>query len=68
MNKQVKTILQLLVGVGIAAGLLYLTFRNRTLEDLVSSMKEADLFWLMIGGYISVVNVYLQGTEMETHA
>ncbi|MEM7368831.1 MAG: lysylphosphatidylglycerol synthase transmembrane domain-containing protein [Bacteroidota bacterium] len=48
MNKQVKTFLQLFVGIGIAAGLLYLTFRNSSWED-ISRLQEADPLLLVLG-------------------
>ncbi|MDX2249075.1 MAG: lysylphosphatidylglycerol synthase transmembrane domain-containing protein [Bacteroidia bacterium] len=49
MKKYLKTILQLVIGLGIATALLYLTFRDRSLEDLFQSMKEADIFWMLMG-------------------
>lgn len=58
MNKQVKTFLQLFVGIGIAAGLLYLTFRNSSWED-ISRLKEADPFLLVLGaGALFVMYIF----------
>lgn len=50
MKKHLKTIIQLVIGLGIATALLYLTFRDRSLGDLFIAMRQADVFWLMMGG------------------
>ncbi|MEM7657271.1 MAG: lysylphosphatidylglycerol synthase transmembrane domain-containing protein [Bacteroidota bacterium] len=50
MNKQLKTALQLIVGIGIAAALLYLTFRDSSLEEL-AGLKETNFFWVGMGGF-----------------
>lgn len=47
----------MVVGLGIAGGLLYLTFRNRPISDLIASMKEADLFWTLMGA-LGLFGVY----------
>ncbi|MEZ4829480.1 MAG: lysylphosphatidylglycerol synthase transmembrane domain-containing protein [Bacteroidia bacterium] len=50
MKKHLKTLVQLIAGTGIAAALLYLTFKDRSIADLFSVLNEADIFWLMMGG------------------
>ncbi|RMG56454.1 MAG: UPF0104 family protein [Bacteroidetes bacterium] len=49
MKRSLKTIAQLLLGLGIAGLLLYLTFRDSSLGDIIQDMRAADPFWLGMG-------------------
>lgn len=55
MKRSFKTIAQLLLGLGIAGALLYLTFRHSSLEDLTRDMRAADPFWLAMGALALLV-------------
>ena len=58
MNKNVKTFLQLLVGIGLAAVLMYITFKDRSLGGLMDDMKEAEPFWLAMSAFM-LLGVYI---------
>lgn len=60
MNKRLRTLLQLLVGVLISAALLYLTYRKRSFRGLMADMAEADPVLLGLSGLILIVVFWLR--------
>ncbi|MDX1906662.1 MAG: lysylphosphatidylglycerol synthase transmembrane domain-containing protein [Bacteroidia bacterium] len=46
MQKITRQFFQLLLWTLVAVGLVYLTFRDRSLADLLSAMRQADPFWV----------------------
>ena len=46
MRPWLKNLLQFLIGIGLAAGLLYLTYRDTDLNQLWETLSSADPFWL----------------------
>lgn len=60
MNKRVRTLLQLLVGVLISAALLWLTYRKRDFGDLVNDMAAADTTMVVLSGMVLLVVFWLR--------
>ncbi|MCB0845094.1 MAG: flippase-like domain-containing protein, partial [Bacteroidetes bacterium] len=58
MNKNLKTLLQLTIGVLIAAALMYITFKDRSIGDLANDMKAADPFWMFMAA-LTLLAVYI---------
>ncbi len=65
MNKRLSTILQLLVGVGISAALLYLTYRKRSLTDLAADMSLADPLLLWLSGAALLLQYYFRALRWK---
>lgn len=60
MNKRVRTLLQLLVGVLISAALLWLTYRKRDFGELVDDMAAADTTMVVLSGMVLLVVFWLR--------
>lgn len=55
-----KKIINTLVGLVIGAGFLVLTFKDKSLNDVIDSIKEADLFWVGINGLCLFITFFLR--------
>lgn len=60
MNKRLRTLLQLLVGVLISAALLWLTYRKRDFGDLVNDMAQADTTMVVLSGMVLLLVFWLR--------
>ncbi|MDP5171712.1 MAG: flippase-like domain-containing protein [Bacteroidia bacterium] len=60
MNKRLRTLLQLLVGILISAALLYLTYRKRSFSDLLADMGQADPALLVMSGGVLLLVFWLR--------
>ena len=54
-----KRVRQSLIGLVIAIGALYYTLRNVSIEELITSFKDADLFYIGLGLVITVSYTHL---------
>lgn len=50
MNNQLKTLLQFVLGVGLAGGLLYYVYKDTSWEQLSRDLGQADLMWIGLAG------------------
>lgn len=55
MSTTLKNILQNILGIAIGAVFLYLTIRDKDLDQVWVSLKNADLFWVGLSGVILVI-------------
>lgn len=65
MKRSFKTFAQLLLGLGIAAGLLYLTFRDSSFAELTAGMQAANPFWLGMGGLSLLIMFLLRALRWQ---
>ncbi len=58
MKKSVKNIIQVLIGFVIGAYFLYITLREQNFEEIMTSLKDTDITWALLGG-VSLLAVFL---------
>ena len=65
MNKTLKNILQTLAGFIIGGIFLYFTLRNKNLDEIVASLKNADAFWMILSAVFLALTFVLRALRWE---
>lgn len=65
MKVSLRTLLQLLAGIGLSAVLLYLTFQDRSFSSLTDAMKQADMFWFFWCGVAQFLILMLRSFRWQ---
>ncbi len=65
MSKTLKNILQTLAGFIIGGLFLYFTLRNKPLDDIVASLKNADMFWMIMSAVFLALTFVLRALRWE---
>ena len=65
MSKTLKNILQTALGFIIGGTFLYFTLRNKPLDDIVTSLKSADLFWMLLSAFFLALTFVLRALRWE---
>jgi len=60
-----KNIWQSIAGVLIGGLFLYLTLRNKPLSEIVESIKNANLFWVILNSFILLLVFYLRAMRWK---
>lgn len=55
-----KKIVNILLGIFIGVGFLIITFKDKSLVDIFSNIKEADLWWVSINGFCLFLTFFLR--------
>jgi len=50
MNNQLKTLLQFVLGIGLAGGLLYYVYKDTSWDQLSRDLSQADGLWISLSG------------------
>ncbi len=50
MNKSIKNLLQTIAGLSLGGIFLYFTLKGKSLDEIVDSLKHADLLWASLSG------------------
>ncbi|MEM6800479.1 MAG: lysylphosphatidylglycerol synthase transmembrane domain-containing protein [Bacteroidota bacterium] len=61
MSNQLKTLLQFVIGIALAAGLLYYVYQDRALEEIWSDLSKADIFWVLMSG-LTLFGIFIART------
>ncbi|MDW3650571.1 MAG: lysylphosphatidylglycerol synthase transmembrane domain-containing protein [Bacteroidia bacterium] len=61
MSNQLKTILQFIIGIALAGGLLYYVYQDTKWEDLSNDLSKADIFWVLMSG-LTLFGVFVART------
>ncbi|MEM6804286.1 MAG: lysylphosphatidylglycerol synthase transmembrane domain-containing protein [Bacteroidota bacterium] len=61
MSNQLKTILQFVVGIALAGGLLYYVYQGTSWEELSNDLSKADIFWVLMSG-LTLFGVFIART------
>ncbi|MEA3443124.1 MAG: lysylphosphatidylglycerol synthase transmembrane domain-containing protein [Bacteroidota bacterium] len=65
MKQSVKNLLQTIAGVLLGAVFLYFTLKGKPLDEIVESLKHADLFWMLMSGATLFVVFVLRALRWE---
>jgi uncharacterized protein (TIRG00374 family) len=65
MRPWIKNLLQFFLGVGLAAGLLYLTYKDTDLNELLEMLLRADGFWLLMNGVFLLLSYVLRALRWK---
>ncbi|MEM6345597.1 MAG: lysylphosphatidylglycerol synthase transmembrane domain-containing protein [Bacteroidota bacterium] len=60
MKPWIKNFIQFLIGVALASTLLYFTYKDTDLGELVDTIKKADWFWFSMNGVLLLVSYVLR--------
>lgn len=55
-----KKIVNILLGIFLGVGFLIITFKDKSLTDIFSSIKEADLHWIAVNGFCLLLTFFLR--------
>ncbi|MEL6253783.1 MAG: lysylphosphatidylglycerol synthase transmembrane domain-containing protein [Bacteroidota bacterium] len=61
MSNQLKTILQFVIGIALAGGLLYYVYQDTSWEELSNDLSKADVFWVFMSG-LTLFGVFVART------
>ncbi len=65
MNNTLKNILQTLAGFIIGGVFLYFTLRNKDLSEIAASLKNADVFWMILSAVFLALTFVLRALRWE---
>ncbi|MCF8370412.1 MAG: flippase-like domain-containing protein [Bacteroidales bacterium] len=65
MKQSLKNVLQTFSGVILGAVFLYFTLRGKPLDEIVESLRHADLFWMLMSGAMLFVVFVLRALRWE---
>ncbi len=65
MRPWIKNLLQFLLGIGLATGLLYLTYKDTDLNQLLETLRQADTFWLLMNGLFLLLSYVLRALRWK---
>jgi len=65
MSKTLKNILQTAFGFIIGGVFLYFTLRNKPLDDIIISLKSADIFWMLLSAFFLALTFVLRALRWE---
>lgn len=76
MKQSVKNLLQTIAGIVLGAVFLYFTLKGKPIDEIVESLRHADLFWMLMSGTMLFVvfvlralrwDVILQSTDIKAN-
>lgn len=65
MSNNLKNILNTLIGIIIGVFFLYITFHDKPLDEIFDSIKNANIYWLVVNGVLLFIVMYLRAIRWK---
>ncbi|OFX22524.1 MAG: hypothetical protein A2033_17075 [Bacteroidetes bacterium GWA2_31_9] len=65
MNSNLKNIINTLVGLFIGLIFLYITFHDKPIDEIFDSIKNANIYWLLVNGLLLFIVMYLRAIRWK---
>lgn len=65
MNQSLKNFSQTIAGIILGAVFLYFTLKGKPLDEIVESLRHADLFWMVMSGAMLFIVFVLRALRWE---
>lgn len=65
MSNNLKNILNTIIGVIIGFFFLYITFHDKPIDEIFDSIKNANIYWLIVNGFLLLLVMYLRAIRWK---